>query len=134
MKFWVTSVLTIGVVAVGVFGFVGMSHDMSHGSGCIASVVNKNAVCPEDALSSALYHITAYKTFSEFTIASTFFALITLLLLLLAAVLATKEKLRPIPLRRQRVRWQDDFHTSHREKFLRWLSLFENSPSRICGA
>ena len=53
----------VGFVAVGVFGFAGMSHDMSHGSGCIASALNNNVVCPQDALSSALYHIAAYQGF-----------------------------------------------------------------------
>ncbi|HCM43509.1 TPA: hypothetical protein DIS55_00980 [Candidatus Kaiserbacteria bacterium] len=127
--------MLVGFVAVGVFGFAGMSHDMSHGSGCIASTLNNSVVCPQDALSSALYHIAAYQSFSQATIISLSFSALALLILL-AALFAVRKKILLIPsaplciLSKRR----DDIPLPRREKFLRRLSLFENSPSRFCSA
>src|SRR3989344_4498172 len=125
----------VGFVAIGVFGFAGMSHDMSHGSGCIASALNNTVVCPQDALSSALYHIAAYQSFSQATIIS--FSLSALvLLILLAALFAVRKRPLPIPSAPLRVlsKRRDDTPLPRQEEFLRRLSLFENSPSRFCSA
>jgi len=125
----------VGFVTVGVFGFAGMSHDTGHNSGCIAITLSNSVVCPQDALSSALYHIAAYQSFSQTTITSLSFSALALLILL-AALFAVRKRLLPIPsvplyvLSKRR----DDISLSCREEFLRRLSLFENSPSRFCSA
>lgn len=120
----------VAVISVGVFGFVGMNHETGHGSGnCVASVVNI-AVCPPETISSALYHITAYKSFSQMTLAS--LALLALLLALLFFIVARGAHgvLVPIPiaLSPHTMRRRNARHTSEAE-FTRWLSRFENSPS-----
>jgi len=125
----------VGFVAVGVFGFAGMSHDMSHGSGCIASALNNNVVCPQDALSSALYHIAAYQGFSQTVMTSASLS-VAILLALLAAFLMVKKESLPVPyvasyaLSKRR----DDVRGPRQGKFLHRLSLFENSPSFARGA
>ena len=125
----------VGFIAVGVFGFAGMSHDMSHGSGCIATALNNSTVCPQDALSSALYHIAAYQDFSQATITPLSLSALVLLILL-AALLTIRKRLPPISSASLHVlsKRRDDALLPQREKFLRRLSLFENSPSFFCSA
>ena len=127
---YIALIALVAVIGVGVFGFAGMNHDMSHGQGCIAFVVNNSAVCPQDALSSALYHIVAYQGFSQVIVTS--ISLSTLaLLMLLTALFAVRKRPIPIPSAplRSLSKRRDDTLEPRQEEFLRRLSLFENSPS-----
>jgi len=133
---YLTLMALVGLIVVGVFGFVGMNHEMDHESGnCVASVLNI-AVCPSETISSALYHIAAYKSFSQMTLVS-LSLLITLLLALLffIAVRSVRGALAPIPiaLSPQAVRRRNT-HRASGVEFTRWLSRFENSPSVRCSA
>ena len=126
----------VGFVTVGVFGFAGMSHDTGHNSGCIAITLSNSVVCPQDFVSSALYHISAYKSFTE-AVAVT--PLISLILALLAflfhlAVQKVFRDLAPIPLAvSPHAVWRRSVPDTE-IKFMRWLSRFENSPTVRCGA
>ena len=137
MRFWLSAVLLTAVLAVGVFGFAGMSHDMSHGSGnCIASSANFYAVCPQDCVSSALYHISAYKSFTEAVAVTPLISLILALLALLfyLAIQKVFRELAPIPLAvSPHAVWRRSVPDTE-IKFMRWLSRFENSPTVRCGA
>ncbi|RJR12497.1 hypothetical protein C4585_03655 [Candidatus Parcubacteria bacterium] len=137
MRFWLSAILLTAVLAVGVFGFAGMSHDMSHGSGnCIASSANNYAVCPQDFVSSALYHINAYKSFTEAVAATPLISLILALLALLLylAIQRVFRGLAPVSVA------VSSHAIPHRSvpytkiEFIRWLSRFENSPTVPCGA
>lgn len=131
-----TFILLIAIITVGVFGFAGMTHDMEHGSGnCVASL-SQAAVCPQDAISGTLYHITAYRSFSEMTLASSLLTFLFALLLLAAAALAASIRLSPIPntLSRAFIRRIKHKHSAPQEKFICWLARFENSPSVRCSA
>lgn len=125
----------VAIIVVGVFGFAGMSHDMSHGdSGCIASVMNGSVVCPQDVFSSALYHIAAYKDLSQAAMTS---SLLSVVILLLLAALAIAEKRYPIPIApssQYLLLRRDELSVPRREKFLRWLAFFQHSPSFVRGA
>lgn len=127
---YLTLLVLVGFIAVGAFGFMGMSHDMGHGSGgCVASIVNTNALCPSDTILSALYHVSAYKSFTEAAFgAGSIITLLAALLLLLAASLIPRPIPAPIPSTRRRDLRREPrvFHAG----FIHWLSLFENSPSR----
>ncbi|MBI4094097.1 hypothetical protein HY417_03985 [Candidatus Kaiserbacteria bacterium] len=124
--------LLVGVLAVGAFGFLGMNPDMNHDGGCIASLVNV-ATCPLEGLSSALYHMSAYASFSQAVFTSSLI-LLALALLALLAFAGLRAGL-PIP-----VHSRSALHARHvssfapRRKFIHWLSLFENSPSLFRSA
>ncbi len=128
--------LLIGFVAVGVFGFADMNHDMGHGDGgCIASVMSGSAVCPQNFFASALYHIAAYKDLSQAVMVSSLLSAVTLLLFLVVLVMAGKPYPIPIVLASQFLpRWRDRRSLPRRGKLLRRLSLFENSPTPLRGA
>lgn len=121
----------VGILAVGVFGFVGMNPSMDHESGnCVASLVNAVA-CPLEGLSSAIYHISAYASFSLATLST---SLVLLALVLLALLVAAHERLRlsvPKPVPISRIARSRLDRNSYKEKQLRWLSFLENSPSFV---
>lgn len=134
MRVGMTTVLVLSFLAVGVFGISGMTHDMSHGQGCIASALNNNAVCPEDSLASALYHVSAYKSFSEGILGAALFTAGLLLFLLTAALARQSLPLAiPIPISRE-MRARKRGSGTARSKFIHWLSLLENSPTVVRGA
>lgn len=127
MKRVAATLLLSGILAVAVFGFLGMNPTMDHDAGCIASLVSVVA-CPLEGLSSALYHMSAYSSFSQ----AVFTSSLVLLALALLAFLAFAQRAAyvPIPIRSRaalRARLASSFAPRH--KFIRWLSLFENSPS-----
>ena len=129
---YLTLMALVGLIVVGVFGFVGMNHEMDHGSGnCVASVLNI-AICPSETISSALYHIAAYKSFSQMTLVS---LSLLLALLFFIAMRSVRGALAPIPiaLSSQAVR-RRNAHRASGVEFTRWLSRFENSPSVRCSA
>src|SRR3990167_3157371 len=129
MKFS-AALLVVGILAVGVFGFLGMNSTMDHESGnCIASLVNVIA-CPLEGLSSAIYHMQAYASFSQAVFSSSLLLLALVLLALLAHARGlTRDLLPATPSRRLPMREGSRPVLGH--TFIRWLSLFENSPSVV---
>ena len=125
--------LLVGVLAVGAFGFLGMSPMTDHEAGnCVASLVNFVA-CPLEGLSSAIYHMQAYASFSQAVFSSSALLLALVLLALLAHARGLMRDLLPAaPSRRLPMREGSRPVLGH--TFIRWLSLFENSPSVVRSA
>ena len=125
--------LIVGVFAVGVFGFLGMGPMTDHEAGdCVASLVNIVA-CPLEGLSSAIYHLQAYASFSQAIFSSSLLLLALVLLALLAHARALVQDLVPV-VESRRLPIRESSRVVSRYKFVRWLSLFENSPSMVGGA
>lgn len=126
------AIVLAGILAVGVFGFAGMNPGMDHESGnCVASLVSA-VVCPLEGISSAIYHISAYASFTLAILSSS----LVILSLLLLALFAFSRQRAPIPItvRPLETRTLRLDRNAPIEKFVSWLSLFENSPSVIRGA
>lgn len=134
MKFALISFLIISFLGVAVFGFLSMIYGGEHNGGCIAS--NRiGAFCPlNSAFAFVVFHIDAFKYFSN---AIFVFGLALLIAALSLAVLS----ILPRPLNND----EDDdniFRISDGEfktfpkikKIIRWLSLRINSPSFISAA
>ena len=127
------ALLLVGVFAVGAFGFLGMGPMTDHEAGnCVASLVNFVA-CPLEGLSSAIYHMQAYTSFSQAVFSSSVLLLALILLALLAHARGLTRDLLPIAPRR-RLPIREGSRVVLRHTFIRWLSLFENSPSFFCSA
>lgn len=132
MKYFIALIVILGIIGIGIFGFFIMNHDMNHSSGnCVASIIN-NTVCPSDAISAILHHITAYEIFSQAIVNSTSFVIIaTLLLLAIVVMLMVKMfLLTPLILFSEFLVWRRDEHSAtNQRKLIRWLSLLKNSPA-----
>ena len=124
------ALLIVGVLAVGVFGFLGMNPMMDHESGnCIASLINVVA-CPLSGLSSAIYHMSAYASFSQAVFSSSLILLTLIALALLVILSASSLSPSPAP-SYVTLSVRHLSSTTARHKFIGWLSFFENSPSVV---
>ena len=87
-------------------------------------------LCPQDAFAAAVHHISAYQSFLNIIASSGVTALIVTLVLAVCAALAYSAGLLGFapapPMRLVRVPLSSALP---KRKVLRWLSLFENSPS-----
>lgn len=116
-----TTLLLVATVAVGIFGFLGMDMATEHGTTCIASVINASP-CPTEGIGSALYHARVFASFSLAVV--TAFVLFGLLALVFIAHTRPFTPPRSVSVRHH---IHAPVEASPR-KFLRRLSLFENSP------
>lgn len=133
-------ILLIGFMGMGLFGFIGMPHQMSEhsGSDCLASFVVNKILCPDgnNSFSYAFYHIQAYQFFSNALIGSfaVIFAVIALAFILTFVLrnfdiwLVFKNQF--FYLKKRLIETADSLHSSSKD-FIRWLSILENSPSLI---
>lgn len=135
---YLTLILLIGFIGMGLFGFIGMPHQMSEhsGSDCIASFVVGNILCPDgnNYFSYAFYHIQAYQFFSNALISSfaAIFAVIALAFLLTFVLKKIDTRLvlkNQIFYLKKRLTEISDSLISSLRNFIRWLSILENSPS-----
>src|SRR3989344_5678065 len=127
------ALLVVGLLAVGVFGFLGMNSTMDNENGnCLSPRVNVIA-CPLEGLSSAIYLLQAYASFSQAVFSSSLLLLTRVLLALLAHTRALMRDLVPV-VESRRLPMRESSRVVSRYKFVRWLSLFENSPSMVGGA
>lgn len=137
MKF-LTLILLIGFIGMGLFGFVGMPHQMSEhsDSDCLASFVVNKILCPDgnNSFSYAFYHIQAYQFFSN-ALVSSFVAICAVIALAFLLTFVLKKIDTRLILRNQifylkkRLTEIADSLISSFRNFIRWLSLLENSPS-----
>lgn len=131
MKKMTAILIAVSFLGMALFGFSGM-HMAQEGpghAGCAAAVLN-GTECPHDndLFSFVVFHIKAFKSFSVAT-PGWFFV---------AAVLILVIYRTPIPLCAsnhvsKRVRQSRLLFISSRQKFIRRLSLYENSPSFNLG-
>ena len=129
MTKFLSLLLLISILVIGVFGFATMNRDIEHSAGCVASAVDSTP-CPQNIVAMTVHHIQAYLTFFSAIPVSPILVLMLLLTLLLSArslfvpikykfddpdrkIIYKKSEAKPLALR----------------KLIRWLSLFENSPS-----
>ncbi len=90
------------------------------------------AICPQDVLSVALHHISAYNSF--FNVPTSFGLMILVLSVLLMVAALFVVFLWPPLLKQQfpvRILRDPPSVNSYDKKIIHWLSLFENSPSLL---
>lgn len=135
MNYAITLFVIFGFVFIAVFGFLSMSHVGGHEK-CIA-VAASRIDCPEKlgAFGNAAFHANIFKKFSiavfseNILSASLFFYLLMLAALstgVVSNVLAREPAFIVFAKRIRVIR-----SALPRSKFVSWLSLFENSPTRF---
>jgi hypothetical protein len=139
---WISTLVLIALMNIAIFGVAvfqhGSSHDMNATKNdCVAATVT-NTKCPDakDSLGMVVHHISGLQTFSQGILSTGLTPLLAALILMLSAVLAfvfvkIADLLRNLLTRYQRYRFPRDYLPPGQYKLIRWLSLFENSPSWI---
>ena len=121
--------LLTSILAIGIFGFASMSHNDGHSTGCVASTID-NTQCPENIVEMSVHHIQAYLTF--FSVILTTPILLSILILVFLMLVGFSAKLAGFQyagVDRRLIRKKLEIKVSILRKLIRWLSLFENSPS-----
>ncbi len=128
-KFLVNFIL-FGFIAIAVFGFLAMGHNAEMRGGCLAAAVNRSA-CPAGMYEMISFYLNAFKSFSlavfsavlNFAVLAVLFTVAIYLTASAADIYVNKDFSFSVL-----SRW---FAAAVRfpEKYLRWLSLHENSPS-----
>ena len=127
----VTLVTLLSLLAIVFFSFSFMARgaDGQMQGDCPFSVVG-GPLCPQDAFAAAVHHISAYQSFLNIIASSGVTALIVALVLAVCAAVAYSAGLLGFapapPARLFRI---PPPSALPKRKVLRWLSLFENSPS-----
>ena len=137
MKLLAASLFLVGFLMISVFGFALMDHGMSHQAGDCPIAILGNIACLPDAASSIISHIVAFQTFTQAALAPSIGSLAVLLAYALLAIVATAIFRPPVYALRTShaaLRNEDLHEAIATQKFIRWFSLFEHSPSRSCGA
>ena len=113
-------------IVIAVFGFSAMGHDSGHGYSkiCIATAAN-GFECPPGT-NLADFHLSAFKTFSNATL-----FVYSLLVLFMALWTLQARHPGPRPVLEFQIRSRGHLLTSHETSLKHWLSLHENSPSRV---
>src|SRR3989338_3228057 len=122
----VVSLLSIAFFS---FSFMTRGADGQMQGDCPFSVMGA-PLCPQDAFAAAVHHISAYQSFLNIVTSSGVTTLILALVLTVCTALAHWAGLfayAPPPL--VRLSRLHLLSPSPKRKVLRWLSLFENSPS-----
>lgn len=122
--------MMLSFVGIAVFGFLAMSHENSHGYGCIAATAS-GMNCLNDVTGIALLHIGTFKGFSTALIGQPIVSLLALLVLALGAGISLTSSWKPVPLcffARKKLVSRSPYSPLKTE-FTRWIALHENSPS-----
>lgn len=131
MNKYLSLLLLISVLVIGVFGFTSMNHGADHAVGCIASVVD-NTPCPENITEMSVHHIQAFVSFFSAVPSIPFIFLLALIfaLFLCAGFLYLKRQnlLLSYPAYWQ-TRHDPERQLTRSRDITSWLSLFENSPN-----
>lgn len=135
MNYAITLFVIFGFVFIAVFGFLSMSHWTEH-DGCIFAIASR-IDCPEKlgALGNAVFHANVFKKFSTAIFnervlnVSLFFYLLTLAALFAGGVSNVLAREPAFIVFAKRIRVIRS--ALPRSKFVSWLSLFENSPTRF---
>ena len=129
------SLILVSIVTVAFFGFATMTRGADGGmeGNCPFSVVGES-LCPQNLAAAVVHHISAYQSFlAVFATTGTTTAMAAMLALLLAlgaALLFLVRSLAYRPPGPARYLFNTPLTTSQSRAVIRWLSLFENSPSR----
>src|SRR3989344_405132 len=127
----IVSLVLVSILMVVFFSFATMTRGADGGmeGDCPFSVMGV-ALCPQDALAAVAHHVSAYQSFLNVVASSGVTAIIVALLVALAAALlfsvvpllyAARARVRPL--------FNASFVVPQERERIRWLSLFEHSPS-----
>lgn len=123
--------MLVSFLTIALFSSVFLMHEPEGAmqGGCPFSALGAS-LCPPDALSEALHHITAYHSFLSVQMSPSVTAIIVALILASGVLLmSVPPLLKPLTIPGQ------FYHpppvSSPSRKITHWLSLFENSPSQI---
>lgn len=134
MKFGFAILLLIGVLSIGVFGFMGMNHKDGHHMGCIAVITNGIDCANQSSIFNiALYHMSAFKAFSFGILgqsAAVALWAITIFVFILFGAVARKCILKLyFAVFGRSSDFFGTFFFPIQQKLARWLSLHTNSPA-----
>lgn len=132
MKFWFTIAIVASFLGIAVFGVFAMSHGGHAFGGCVAATAS-GVPCPTEnnALASALFHLSAFKNFSTAALIDLAARFLLFVFSLLCGLYAH------ICFRRNVLSKQAYFASSSGGQIpavgdsLHWLALHENSPNTI---
>ncbi len=133
MKYFLTFILIVSFVGIGVFGFALFDHAIMDGSnsGCVASAIDGTA-CPTSIMEMTLHHVSVLQTLTTTLPSSSNWLLLfsSLLLVSVSIFLFYKNLLLPkLEFLPQRLRDLASNFSYSKQKIISWLSLFENSPA-----
>lgn len=131
MNKYLSLLLLISVLVIGVFGFTSMNHGADHSVGCIASAVD-NTPCPENITEMSIHHIQAFVSFFSAVPSVPLIFLLGFLCLAVIGVrflLKQRENYAFAYLKFRQYRRDPEHLIVRPRKITRWLSLLENSPS-----
>lgn len=127
----VTAFILVLFLTTVFFGFAAVMHDPVEGmqGNCPFSVMGE-PLCPQNLMAATVHHIASYQSFlSAFPAAGTLAAIIALLIALSAALLLLAAPLLYKSPKLTRLYFAASSTVQSDKKEIRWLSLFENSPS-----
>ena len=127
MKKYLTIVLLVSILGIGIFGFTSMGHTGGHDIGCIASSV-ASAQCPVGIIPMTLHHIQAYVSFFSVVPSTPFTMLALLALALCLAIFLTRLRVHKGINAHFRSLRMEKASMPFLLKIIRWLELLEHSP------
>lgn len=127
----IVSLILTSFLSMAFFSFVFMLHEPGERmSGDCPFSPMETSLCPQDVLAVVLHHFSAYQTFFSVPVFSSVTVLITsLLLVAFAFFLLSANSLLFEPTQTINYSYNTPLTTPYDRKIIRWLSLFENSPS-----
>jgi hypothetical protein len=132
MKYFLSLLVIISFIGIGVFGFIFSDMGLNHQGGCVASAIN-GTECPTNIVDFGAHHISALRTLTTTAVPpiSNWFLLIAFLLLISVSIfLFYKNLLFPkSEFLRERLRNLESNFLYSKQKTISWLSLFELSPT-----
>ncbi len=130
MTKYISLLLLLSILVIGIFGFTSMNHETGHNGGCIASNVD-SALCPENIVAMSAHHIQGFVSFFSVIPSTPFIFLLTLFAIFLSArFLSIQERDSGLISPALRQSWCDpERQITRPREVTHWLALLENSPS-----
>lgn len=135
MKSALTIFLIFGLVGIAVFGVFSMNHGLGHGSsGCIAAIT-KGIDCPKETGNSFFinFHLNAFRGFSTAVVGTTVSNALFLFAVSLLFGFGIRFSIGIVPFQSalcsRYKRSLESFVSPLQQKLIRWLALYENSPT-----
>lgn len=132
----ITSITFISVAAFGFIFMMDMSMDKLGNNDCPYTVID-GKICPTDILGIVSHHFSIYTSFSNIIFSTNIFEFIMLIIVSLTLWLF---KIRSLLNRESFLVYLTKYYIRAKhslfklEKIMKWLSLFENSPSSLAIA
>jgi len=132
MKTSITSILIVIFLVIAIFGTFSMVNMNENGQGCWASFFNNN-VCPDNMspLGSINFHFNAFEKLSSTIFQNTILLISLFATLFVISRIVMQYSPGLLVLSSSNFKRTDSNSKLNQNKFTRWLSLFENSPSTL---